>query len=63
MRASEGELGRVFILRLEDGDRLPDCLEAFAAKKGVSAGHVILVGGIGSGEVVVGPRRSMSADP
>ena len=45
MKASEGELGRVFILRLEDGDRLPDCLEAFAAEKGVAAGHVILVGG------------------
>lgn len=63
MKASEGELGRVFILRLEDGDRLPDCLEAFAAKKGVSAGHVILVGGIGSGEVVVGPRRSDESVP
>ena len=32
-------------------------------EKGVSAGHVILVGGIGGGEVVVGPRRSDERPP
>lgn len=34
MIASEGRLGRVFVLRLEDGDRVPDCIEAFAAERG-----------------------------
>jgi predicted DNA-binding protein with PD1-like motif len=63
MKVSEGRLGRVFVIRLEDGDRLPDCLERFAAEKGVSAGHVILVGGIGSGQVVVGPQRSEERPP
>jgi predicted DNA-binding protein with PD1-like motif len=65
MKASEGRVGRVFVLRLEDGDIVPDCIERFAAEKGVSVGHVILVGGIGGGEVVVGPRRSdeMPPDP
>ncbi len=58
MKASEGKLGRVFIIRLEDGDRLPDCIESFAEKKGISVGHVILVGGIGEGHIVVGPRYS-----
>lgn len=63
MKSCEGKLGRVFIIRLEDGDVVPDCIERFAAKKKVSAGHVILVGGIGSGEVVVGPRRSNELPP
>jgi predicted DNA-binding protein with PD1-like motif len=63
MKASEGRLGRVFIIRLEDGDRLPECLERFAAEKGISTGYVILVGGIGSGRVVVGPESSEERPP
>ena len=63
MKASEGRLGRVFVIRLEDGDKLPECLERFAEEKGVSTGHVILVGGIGSGRVVVGPQSSEERPP
>lgn len=63
MKASEGKQGRVFVLRLEDGDVLPDCIEHFAAEKGVSAGYVVVVGGVGEGEVVVGPRLSSQMPP
>jgi len=63
MKASEGRLGRVFVIRLEDGDVLPDCIEKFAEKNGVSVGHVILVGGIGEGQIVVGPRDSQKMPP
>lgn len=63
MKASEGKIGRVFVVRLEDGDVVPTCIERFAAEKGISVGHVILVGGIGSGEVVVGPRNSAKMPP
>jgi len=63
MKASEGCLGRIFVIRLEDGDVVPDCIERFAEEKGISVGHVILVGGIGGGEVVVGPRRSEERPP
>jgi predicted DNA-binding protein with PD1-like motif len=65
MKAGEGRIGRVFVLRLEDGDIVPDCIERFAAEKSILCGQVILVGGIGSGEVVVGPRKSdeMPPDP
>jgi len=63
MKACEGKLGRVFVLRLEDGDVVPHCIERFAEEKGVSVGHVILVGGIGGGDVVVGPRRSEERPP
>ncbi len=63
MKACEGHIGRVFVVRLEDGDVVPACLERFAEKKGISVGHVILIGGIGSGQVVVGPRDSEAKPP
>ena len=65
MKASEGKTGRVFVIRLEDGDVLPDCLEKFAAEKKIKHAQVMLVGGIGGGEVVTGPRQSdvMPPDP
>ena len=65
MKVSEGQIGRVFVIRLEDGDILPECIEKLAEENGISVGQVVLVGGIGSGEVVVGPRRSddMPPDP
>ena len=63
MKASEGKIGRVFVLRLEDGDVVPACIEKFAFKKGIKTGHVILIGGIGGGEVVTGPRNSNEMPP
>jgi len=63
MEACEGRIGRVFVTRLKDGDVVPDCIERFAEEKGVSVGQVILVGGVGSGDVVVGPRRSEERPP
>ncbi len=63
MKASEGRIGRVFVIRLEDGDVMPECIERFAGEQGVSVAHLILVGGIGGGQVVVGPRRSDQRPP
>ena len=63
MKACEGKIGRIFVLRLENDDVVPACLERFAREKGISVGHVILIGGIGCGEVVVGPRNSEEMPP
>ena len=63
MKASEGKIGRVFVVRLEDGDVIPACIERFAAENGISVGHVILVGGIGGGDIVVGPKHSEKMPP
>jgi predicted DNA-binding protein with PD1-like motif len=63
MKASEGHIGRVFVLRLEDGDVVPDCIERFAAEKNISVGQVVLVGGIGGGKIVVGPKDSVTMPP
>ena len=56
MQASQGTVGRVFTLRLEDGDRIPECIERFAAEQGVKAAFCSLVGGIDNGNLVVGPE-------
>jgi predicted DNA-binding protein with PD1-like motif len=63
MKSSEGKIGRVFILKLEDGDVVPGCVEKFAAQKKILCGHVILIGGIGGGQIVSGPRFSYEMPP
>ncbi|MBI4830193.1 MAG: DUF296 domain-containing protein, partial [Candidatus Lindowbacteria bacterium] len=66
MNYSEGNVGRIFVIRLEDGDKLPLTIEDFAAKKGVKRGMCMLVGGIDHcGNIVVGPkdRDAMPPEP
>jgi len=44
---------------------VPDCLEAFAREKDIKVAQVVLIGGIGGGQVVSGPRYTdeMPPDP
>ncbi|ROQ93342.1 PPC domain-containing DNA-binding protein [Desulfosoma caldarium] len=57
MRYDEGQVGRVFVLRLEEGERIPEVIETFAREKGVQRAMAILLGGIDDGSrVVVGPE-------
>ena len=62
MQYSEGRLGRVFILRLEDGDRLNDTIEDFARERQISHGLAFFLGGSSDGsKVVVGPESNREA--
>jgi predicted DNA-binding protein with PD1-like motif len=55
---SEARAGRVFVLRLENGEVLHECVERFAAAHGVQAATVIAVGGAdGTSRIVVGPEQ------
>lgn len=57
MQCAEAEIGRIFVIRLEDGEKLPDTLEKFAREKGIESGMCILIGGVRSGgKMVTGPR-------
>ena len=56
MQFTEGTIGRVFILRLEDGEVLNDTIEAFAREHDVGHAMVTYLGGSADGSrVVVGP--------
>ncbi len=56
MRYSSAKTGRVFIVRLEDGDILHEAIEQLAIKENIKAAAVTIVGGIDQGsKLVVGP--------
>lgn len=64
MQYTEGTLGRVFLIRLEHGDPMPQTLETFAAEKGLRTGLAIMVGGADEGSrLVVGPEEGNRLPP
>ena len=57
MQFTEGALGRVFAILLEQGERMPDVLEAFAAEHGIASAFALMVGGVDAdSRLVVGPQ-------
>jgi len=57
MEFSEADKGRVFLLRLHDGEILHEEIENFAKTHGISHACVNVVGGIDSGSIlIVGPE-------
>lgn len=61
MQYSEAKQGRVFVLRLEDGDIVHECIERFAAEQGIRAAALIIIGGADAqSHLVVGPREGRS---
>ncbi len=64
MQFTEAKLGRIFVLRLHDGDRLPEVLESFAAAKKISAALCFFLGGAKEkSRVVVGPKDGYASPP
>ena len=61
MKYSEAKQGRVFIIRLEDGDIIHQELEKFAADHSIKAASLIILGGADKGSVLItGPMLSRS---
>jgi len=61
MKYSEARLGRVFVVRLEDGDVIHEQVEALAEKENIRAAAVVCVGGADEGSrLVVGPEQGRS---
>ncbi|MHC1729075.1 MAG: PPC domain-containing DNA-binding protein [Syntrophobacteraceae bacterium] len=59
MQYEEGKIGRIFALKLETGDRLPDTIEDFAREHSVRSAMAIYVGGAGAAScLVVGPDET-----
>ena len=58
MKYEEAKQGRIFILRLYDGEIIHEEIEKFAVKKNIQRGFMQLVGGVDKGSrVVVGPEE------
>ena len=58
MKATEGKIGRVFILSLEEDDKLPHCIEKFAGENDIKNGYVNFIAGIKTGSIISGPKDS-----
>lgn len=64
MQYTEGQLGRVFAIRLEHGDPMPGSLESFAQEHDVQCGVAVMVGGAeGGSRFVVGPADGAALPP
>ncbi|MFB3890045.1 MAG: PPC domain-containing DNA-binding protein [Candidatus Bathyarchaeia archaeon] len=64
MQFTEARLGRIFILRLHDKDRLPEVLEKFAEDHKVDSALCFLVGGAKEkSRIVVGPKDGDAFPP
>ncbi len=57
MQYSEGRLGRVFVIRLEDGEDLIESIQRFVAKKGVATGMIHFLGALKTGHLITGPKE------
>src|SRR5690554_2568938 len=64
MKYSETTLGRIFVLRLEHGDRIPDIIEEFAKEKEIDSAIIHFLGGTDTNsKVVVGPEDGTISNP
>lgn len=58
MKYSEARMGRIFTIRLEDGDVVHEAIEKLAREQSIQAGAlVILGGGDRNSRLVVGPEK------
>lgn len=58
MKYSQANLGRILVVRLEDGDRLDQSIEELAKKEKIYRATVIAIGGADKGsKLVVGPKE------
>ena len=60
MKYAQAKLGRVFVARLYQDDPIPTSLEEIAQRENIRAATVLIVGGIESGTIVVGPKETSS---
>jgi predicted DNA-binding protein with PD1-like motif len=61
MKYSEANPGRIFVIRLEDGDIVHEAIESFAKEHAVKAATLVILGGADKGSrLVVGPEEDRS---
>jgi predicted DNA-binding protein with PD1-like motif len=56
MQYSQGNLGRAFVLRIDDGEDLIESLKKFVKAKGVESCMALFIGALKEGRAVTGPE-------
>jgi len=57
MQYTEGQLGRVFVVRIDDGEDMLVSIRTFVRDKGVRAGSLVFLGALMDGRMVTGPEE------
>ena len=56
MQYTEGQLGRVFVVRIDDGEDMLISLRQFISDKSIQAGSILFLGALMNGRMVTGPE-------
>jgi hypothetical protein len=56
MQYTEGQLGRVFVVRIDDGEDMLISLHQFISNKSIQAGSILFLGALMNGRMVTGPE-------
>jgi predicted DNA-binding protein with PD1-like motif len=57
MKYTQGNIGRIFVLKFNDDDILLDELSRFAKKERLRAAAMVFIGALKKGELVTGPKK------
>ena len=57
MQYTEGQLGRVFVVRIDDGEDMLHSLRQFIIDKNIQAGSIHFLGALMNGRMVTGPEE------
>ncbi|MDD1681747.1 MAG: DNA-binding protein [Methanoregula sp.] len=57
MQYTEGQIGRVFVIRIDDGEDMLLSLRQFILDKNIQAGSIHFLGALMSGRMVTGPEE------
>jgi predicted DNA-binding protein with PD1-like motif len=57
MQYSEGQVGRVFVVRIDDGEDFLASMQRFIADKGIQSGSITFLGALMNGRMVTGPEE------
>jgi uncharacterized protein len=57
MQYTEGQLGRVFVVRIDDGEDMLLSLRQFVTDKNIQAGSIHFLGALMNGRMVTGPEE------
>ena len=59
MQYSEGRIGRIFVVRFDEGEDLLKGLRRFASEKKVRTGYAMVMGALHEGRLVTGPEKAV----